>query len=125
MAARKSSEAGALLTQASPRADDALRTTIEHDLAWLLAVAPDDDVRNGQRAVELTQKVLLARGQPNAGLCDTLAAAFADQGDFTAAVRWQNKVTELRKNEDGNEIYRQRLPLYEAGKTLTGLSLGA
>jgi tetratricopeptide (TPR) repeat protein len=113
---RKFAEAVAVLTRASARADDALRPTVEHDLAWLLAVAPDDKVRDGKRAIELAEKVLAVRGGPHAGLCDTLAAAYAAQGAFDEAIRWQTKAIELQKKEQLRERYRQRLSLYQAGK---------
>jgi tetratricopeptide (TPR) repeat protein len=53
-------------------------------LAWILATAPDDRVRDGRRAVELARRALAA--QECGCHRDTLACALAETGDFAAAV---------------------------------------
>jgi len=54
-------------------------------------------------------------------ILDTLAAAYAEAGDFDNAVKWQNKYLEsdyLKSNpsNDTLEKARQRLSLYEQKK---------
>ncbi len=44
-----------------------------------------------------------------------LAAAYAETGDFSNAVKWQGKVIELAP-EKGKAILRSRLDLYKAHK---------
>lgn len=113
---RKFEQAAALLTRALRLADDTSRPAVAHDLAWLLATCPDEKLRDGTRAVELAEEARSARGQADAGLCDTLAAAYAEQGDFAAAIRWQTKAIELLKNQPTLGGLRKRLALYQAGK---------
>jgi hypothetical protein len=46
---------------------------------------------------------------------DTLAAAYAEEGDFQNAVKWENKVLEsLNLAPEDIAIVRQRLALYQA-----------
>lgn len=62
--------------------DDALR----NELAWLLATHPDASVRDGRRALELAEKIVL-RDTTRFGRAATLAAARAESGDFAGAAR--------------------------------------
>jgi hypothetical protein len=48
---------------------------------------------------------------------DTLAAAYAETGDFDAAVKWQTKVVEFPRNSPMQiEEARKRLKLYQDRK---------
>lgn len=113
---RKFEEAVSLFTRSMSRADDALRPGIILDLAWLLATCPDEKIRDGKRAVDVAQQVLSAWNETDVGLCDTLAAAYAEQGDFAQAVRWQTKAIELLKNDLQRSALQKRLSLYQAGQ---------
>jgi cytochrome c-type biogenesis protein CcmH/NrfG len=60
------------------------------DLAWLLATCPDAYIRDGRRAVSLARHALeLAHDHPN--LPETLAAAYAEAGNFELAVHWRTE----------------------------------
>jgi tetratricopeptide (TPR) repeat protein len=48
-------------------------------------------------------------------MLDTLAAAYAEAGDFDKAVQWQEKAIELAPEEAKNH-YRSRLDLYKSGR---------
>ena len=66
-------------------------TLVANDLAWLLATHPDAQVRDGAAAVavaEETQRASAAEraGKEDAGLLDTLAAAYAEAGRYAEAV---------------------------------------
>jgi tetratricopeptide (TPR) repeat protein len=62
--------------------DDALR----NELAWLLATHPDAALRDGRRALDLAEKIVL-RDSTRFGRAATLAAARAESGDFDGAAR--------------------------------------
>ena len=50
-------------------------------------------------------------------MLDTLAAAFAESGDFASAVKWQSTAIEVRVNDNQTKAdYRTRLKLYEQKK---------
>jgi tetratricopeptide (TPR) repeat protein len=85
--------------------------------AWLMATAPDAKLRNGKRAVELAQKACELTQWKNGSYVDTLAAAFAEAGDYAEAVRREQQALanpDFEKSEGKNA--RGRLALYKAGK---------
>jgi Flp pilus assembly protein TadD len=86
-----------------------------NSLAWILATSDDDSLRNGKQALQLARRCAKATGHEQAGALDTLAAAFAETGDFAEAVRWQTQAVELAQQPEKAEL-RSRLELYEVGK---------
>ena len=90
---------------------------LRHLLARLLAAAVDDTVRDGVRAVELAQEVF--GESADADSAETVAMAWAESGDFEAAIRWQERAASLLP--DGAPDIRladarQRLVLYQSGR---------
>lgn len=88
------------------------------NLAWLLAVCPDVNARNGEYAVDYALKACELSAWKDDSILGTLAAACAEAGRFDAAVKWQHKYLEshyLESNpsNDTLEKARQRLSLYE------------
>ena len=94
-------------------------------LAWILATCPDESQRNGARAVALAKFANEQGGGDNPSLLHTLGAAYAENGQFTEAMRAAERalslatsrgstllVTELKLNL---ENYRQHLPLRDRG----------
>jgi tetratricopeptide (TPR) repeat protein len=94
---------------------EALRLNPKDDLsmgwmAWILATSPDDQIRDGKRAVELARKAMAFR-KGNVLFIEALAAGHAECGDFEEAVRWQERSFEIPRTGD-NAHGRLRLELY-------------
>jgi len=56
-----------------------------NNLAWLLATSPDDDLRDGKRAIKLATKACEETEWKAAHIISTLAAGYAETGDFAKA----------------------------------------
>ncbi len=86
--------------------------------AMLLAACPVATHRDGPRAVEAATRACALTEWKQPGCLDTLAAAYAEAGDFDAAIAWQTRAIELlgdERKEERNE-FRSRLALYSARK---------
>ena len=84
-------------------------------LAWLRATCPEARYRDGKQAVAAATKACELTGWKKANCIGTLAAAYAESGDFEKAVKWQTKAVELAKGAD-KAGFTERLRLYKAGK---------
>jgi tetratricopeptide (TPR) repeat protein len=86
------------------------------NLAWLLAVCPDANHRNGEYAVEYATKACEQSEWKIPAYFSALAVAYAEAGDFDNAIIWENKYLESNPPKDAQEKARQRLSLYEQKK---------
>ncbi|MCP4707218.1 MAG: tetratricopeptide repeat protein, partial [Planctomycetes bacterium] len=96
---------------------DTLRSM--NSLAWMLATCPVAEVRDGTKAVENATQLCEVTNWENHSYLDTLAAAYAETKDFTAAVKWQQKAIELLPGNEPPESraeYEARIKLYQAGQ---------
>lgn len=59
--------------------------------AWLRATCPDASIRNAQLAITDAKKACELARWRHAGYIDTLAAAYAEAGDFDSAVRYEQQ----------------------------------
>jgi tetratricopeptide (TPR) repeat protein len=89
------------------------------NLAWLLATCPDSRIRDGGKAVELAQTALRLTAEKNIDWFEIAAAAFAEAGDFAAAVHWQTRSIDEASEPTAEsrrrlESYQARQPIREA-----------
>lgn len=97
--------------------DEALKfdpdnSTAMNNLSWVLATSPEDALRDGKQAVELALKACDRTGYRQASLLSTLAAAYAEFGDFAAARKWSQQSVELA-GDSSKGRYRKELASYE------------
>jgi tetratricopeptide (TPR) repeat protein len=90
-------------------------------IAILLATSRSDEIRDGQRALDLATTACELTHYREAGPLSALAAAQAECGDFSSAVETAKKLLELVKN-DPNESHRKAaeawLECYQAAQPL-------
>lgn len=106
--------------------DEAIRLDPEIDTyynnkAWLLATAPDDSLRDGPLAVSTAMRAVELKDISNNR--DTLAAAYAEAGDFARAVEEQEAAIRMFEDEGYDDyipgaeerlkLYRQNLPYHD------------
>jgi tetratricopeptide (TPR) repeat protein len=96
--------------QMSPR-DDA----ILNGMAWMKATCPDKSIRNGREAVEIATRSCEFRKWSDWNSLDTLAAAWAESGNYGQAVKFEKEALRLNQTPPGFETkMQQRLTLYQA-----------
>ena len=85
------------------------------NVAWILATCPEAQYRNGDKALELSLALLEADKQ-DPTILDNLAAAYAEIGDFDAAISTQQKAIEALKlsaDKSKSAEFKQRLKSYQ------------
>ncbi len=92
--------------------------TVANNLAWLLATCPEAAYRDGPRALRLAEWACKATSYKSPPLLDSLAAAYAEVGQFDQAVKVTRQAMEIvRSNPKAStETLESRLSLYLAGK---------
>jgi len=83
-------------------------------LAWLYATCPDERFRNGNAAIEWAQKAFHVSEGKVKKVYDTIAAAFAELGEFDMAVEWEQRYLELDLTPAEAEAGQKRLELHKA-----------
>lgn len=101
--------------------DKALRVNPDYpdahgNTAWILATSPDPRMRNGSKAVEYALIEAKQEEMQNASDLDTLAAAYAEVGNFDAAIETQKEAVSLAESEEERAEFSTRLALFQNGK---------
>lgn len=101
-----------ILIKQQPKDDGVL-----NNLAWVLATSPDDKLRDGQRAIKLATEACEVTEYKKPHILSTLAAAYAETGDFETAAKWSGKAVELgAKDEEVDEQLKKELQSYQQKK---------
>ncbi len=99
---------------------------ILNNLAWVLATSPNDSIRDGKRAIELSERAVKLTDAKEPHILSTLAASYAEAGDFDKAIEWSTKSVELGKSEEHEQLeqlekelesYRNKKPWREKQET--------
>ena len=88
----------------------------QNNLAWALATNPDPTLRNGAKAVQLAQQ---SSNGKNLLVLRTLAAAYAEAGQFTNALTTAGQALQLAATEQSLTMIKslqEQMNLYEAGQ---------
>lgn len=92
------------------QADDTSSMTL---LAWVLATAPDDELRSGDEALTLARRACDATGNRNVRALLSLAAAYAEKGMFDAARKTAGRAGELARGQNDQAMMRRATMLLE------------
>jgi TPR repeat protein len=92
-----------------------------NDFAWFLATCPDAAQRNGKQAVEYATQACELTEWKSANFIGTLAAAYAEIGDFDIAIKYQKQAMDIpdmdysdrQQMERSIELYGHRKPYRE------------
>jgi TPR repeat protein len=86
-----------------------------NDAAWLLATSPEPGLRDGTNAVILAERAASVTNRKDPGILDTLAAAYAETGQFEKAAKAESDAIEVSTEEGEKKDFTNRLALYRAG----------
>jgi len=84
-----------------------------NNIAWLLATTSDTSLRNGPKSLENATRACELTGWSIPAVYGTLAASYAEVGNFTEAVKWQSFY--VKSFPDSNDA-QNRLNLYKNHK---------
>jgi tetratricopeptide (TPR) repeat protein len=89
-----------------------------NNLAWLLATGSNASLRNGARAIQLAREADELSGGTNALVLRTLAAAYAEAGQFGKAIENARTAMQLVRSQGDDSLgteLQQQIALYELG----------
>jgi tetratricopeptide (TPR) repeat protein len=102
-------------TSGAPREEHA---GLLNNLAWVLATSPKEGVRDGKKSLEFGLKACELSDYKEAHILSTLAAGYAESGDFEKAREWSAKAVELGQSEDNEQLeqLKKELESYKENK---------
>jgi len=96
------------------------------NLAWVFAASPDDSLRDGPQAVQLAEQALRISGGRIPIIFRTLAAAYAENGQFSEAIETARRGSDLANSQGNSGLATElqgSIALYQAGRPLRDPSL--
>ncbi|MBI3849306.1 MAG: tetratricopeptide repeat protein [Verrucomicrobia bacterium] len=85
-----------------------------NELAWILATSRDSAIRNGSNALSYAEQAVEGTKRKDPEFLDTLAAAYAEAGEFAKAADVQREAIGLCQDEKTKNDLTTRLKLYES-----------
>ena len=96
------------------------------NLAWVFATSPDDSLRDGNKAVQLASEALRISGRRIPILFRTLAAAYAEVGDYSKAIEIAQEGMDLANSQGSPGLAAElqgNIALYQTQQPLRDFSL--
>jgi len=88
-------------------------------IAWILATADDQEIRDGQQAVEIAERLVRQFGESEYRLLDVLAAGYAEVGRIDEAIekaRAAYHLASAAEREEDKQAIQLRLKQYREGE---------
>ncbi len=94
------------------------RSGLLNNLAWILATSPEDSLRDGKLSITLGKEACEITEYKEVHILSTLAAGYAESGDFEEAVKWSSKAVEIghKENHEQLEQIENELKSYQEKK---------
>jgi tetratricopeptide (TPR) repeat protein len=96
------------------------------NLAWVFATSPDDSIRDGPKAVQLASEAVRISGRRIPILFRTLAAAYAEVGDYSKAIETAQEGADLANSQGNSGLtteLQSNVALYHTERPLRDPSL--
>jgi serine/threonine-protein kinase len=92
-----------------------------NNIGWIYATANDPSYRNGAKAIEYAKKAVAL--EKTSGW-DTLAAAYAENGDFSNAVTAEKEAVRLCTDSNKKKEFQELVEAYQSKKTYVQFKYG-
>jgi Tfp pilus assembly protein PilF len=89
------------------------------DRAWFHATCPNASFRNGQQAVKDAKAACSIMIWKDEHMIDTLAAAYAETGDFNSAIQYASQALAVKGiSRDSTKLFQHHLALFQQRKPI-------
>ncbi|HVI79363.1 MAG TPA: tetratricopeptide repeat protein [Candidatus Acidoferrum sp.] len=89
------------------------------DRAWFRATCPNASFRNGQQAVKDAKAACSIMTWKDESMIDTLAAAYAETGDFNSAIQYVSQALAVKGISPNNtKLFQQHLAFFQQRKPI-------